>query len=160
MKIAVLYYSFEGNTHKAAETIAEATGAELIRISPQKEIPTNKLKYLLGGFQAITKKCPKLNEIEQDLSQYDLLFIGTPVWASTITPPIRSLLKENDFSNMKVALFSCFGGEYGKSIDQMKELLSSATIVDQGTFVDPAKPKNERYLKKINRWATSIIEEL
>lgn len=158
MKIAVVYYSFEENTHKAAETIAEATNAELIRISPKKEIPTNKLKYLFGGFQAITQRCPKLNEITTDLSKYDLLFIGSPVWASTITPTIRSFLTQFDLSGKKVAPFACYAGEAGKSIDQMKELLSTATIVDHGIFVDPAKPKNERYLKKINRWATSIIE--
>lgn len=159
MKIAVVYYSFEGNTHKAAEAIAEATNAELIRISPKKEIPTNKLKFLFGGFQAITKKCPKLNEIEQDLSSYDLIFIGTPVWASSITPPIRSFLRQTDLAGKKVAPFACYAGEAGKSIEQMKELLSSSEIVDQGVFVDPAKPKNERYLNKINRWASSIIEE-
>lgn len=160
MKIAVLYYSFEGNTHKAAETIAETTGADLIRISPQKEIPTSKLKYLFGGFQAVTKRCPKLNEITEDLSQYDLLFIGTPVWASSISPAIRSFLTQHDLSGRKAVPFSCYAGEVGKSLDQMKELLSSAEVVDQGSFVDPAKPKNERYLKKIKRWAESIVEAL
>ena len=89
MKSVVIYYSLEGNTDLVAKMIAERIGADRIRLKPEKDIQsTGASKYLLGGKGVMLNERPKLTNGEINLDQYDTLIIGTPIWASSFTPPL------------------------------------------------------------------------
>ena len=91
MKKAIIYYSMSGNTDYVANYIAEKTNSDLIRIEPKKEYPNKGfIKFLWGGKSAIMGETPPLEKYEFDSDLYDYLVIGTPVWASSFTPPIRT----------------------------------------------------------------------
>lgn len=92
-KILVVYYSLEGNTKLIAETISNEVSADILEVKPKKDIePHSKIKYLIGGKQAITKEKPELVHYDVNIENYEILFIGTPVWAWTFAPAIRSFL--------------------------------------------------------------------
>src|ERR1035437_4071434 len=107
MKSAVVYFSLEGSTDSAAHLIAEKTGADLIRLIPEKELSTgNFKKYFWGGKSAVFNEKPKLANGPIDLTEYEKIIIGTPVWAGTFTPPLRTFLTAYPIKNKKVFLFA------------------------------------------------------
>ncbi|MFX0059578.1 MAG: flavodoxin family protein, partial [Candidatus Heimdallarchaeota archaeon] len=92
-RILIVYYSLTGHTKFIAETIKAAINADILALKPVKELKSDSsMKYMWGGAQATMKKKPKLEEFSIDPLAYDLIFLGTPVWAWTFTPPIRSFL--------------------------------------------------------------------
>ena len=114
-KILVVYYSLTGNTKLLAETIAGATNADLLGVKPVKELnPEGGMKYAWGGIQAIMGSKPKLEPFENNPQDYDMLFIGTPIWAWRHSPPINAFIKNQDLSGKKVALFSSTGDDSPK----------------------------------------------
>lgn len=141
MKTAVIYYSLDGNTRYAAEKIATKLGADLIRLIPVKEYPTGKVgKYFWGGKSATFGEAPKLEPYLFDTKMYDLVILGTPVWAGTVTPPLRTFIRENKLTGMRVALFaSCSGGSTDKCFEQMKKEGGDLDVVSTLRLVEPLK---------------------
>ena len=93
-KTLVLFYSYEGSTRKIAELIASSIDADIEEIKPVKEMKSKGFaKYVWGGRQAAMRTQPKLEPLNVNLDDYDTIFLGSPVWAFTYSPPIRSLLK-------------------------------------------------------------------
>jgi len=102
-KILIVYYSLTGNTRFIAETLQEKLKADIQEIKPKKDIkPKGAMKYFWGGYKATMKQKPSLEPIEKDPNNYDVIIIGTPVWAWTIAPPIRSFLSKYDLSDKKI----------------------------------------------------------
>jgi flavodoxin len=110
MKTLILFYSRTGTTRKVAEKIAKILEADIEEISDN--INRSGLRgYLISGKEAVSKKNNKINPITHDVSDYDLVIIGTPVWAWTMSSPVRSLITEQKDKFKKVAFFCTQGGE-------------------------------------------------
>ena len=93
MKTAIVYYSMSGNTKYVADKIAEKLGADIIRIEPVKAYPDEGAKkFIWGGKSAVMGEKPVLQPYEFSLEKYDRIILGTPVWASTFTPPVRTFI--------------------------------------------------------------------
>ncbi|KAB3536044.1 flavodoxin [Alkaliphilus pronyensis] len=157
MKSIVVYYSFEGNTNLIAEVMAEAIGADLLRLKPKKEIKSRGFgKYLWGGSQVVMNKKPELETFKQDLQDYDLIIIGTPVWAWTYAPPIASLLEKANLKNKSVGLFSCHGGQIGKTFINLKKRLADSNILGEIDFFEPLSNYQTLAREKAEKWAKDI----
>lgn len=110
-KVLIAYYSWSGNTKKVAEEIKEKTNGTLFRIETVNPYPSEyratteqAKKEINNGFR------PELKQKIPDLSQYDLIFIGSPNWWGTIAPAISSFLAASDLSNKIVIPFITHGG--------------------------------------------------
>lgn len=92
MKTLILYYSFEGNTEYVATKLASYLDADFQKVVPVKELKSKGFsKYIWGGRQAFMKeKKPAIAPLEKNYKDYDLILIGTPIWAFTYAPPIRT----------------------------------------------------------------------
>ena len=148
MKAIIVYYSMGGNTEYAAKKIAEITGADLLRLEPEKEYPSSGFKkFFWGGKSAVMAEKPKLKPYQFDADKYDTIIFGFPVWAGNITPPIRTFLSENDLKASKYAAFACQSGAgaekaFGKLKDCLGHDLSKTLIlIDPKTKADPAKDR-------------------
>ena len=91
---------------------------------------------------------PKLQPYEFNAEQYDRIIIGTPVWASSFAPPIRTFLHENkSISEKKIAVFACFsGGGADKAIGKMKKYIGIDQFEAELILIDPRenrKPEND-----------------
>ncbi len=123
-KILVAYYSFEGFTKQIAETMATHINADILEIHPKKEIKSKGFgKYVWGGSQVMMGKKPKLCPFDKQIDDYDIILIGSPIWAGTYTPPIKSLLEEGFIHNKKVAYFYTFDGGAEKAEEKAKSVL-------------------------------------
>lgn len=119
MKILIAFYSKTGNTKKVGEEIARNLISETDEIIDLKDRTRKIIGWIIAGKDASTKKLTKI-EHKKDPSKYDLVIIGTPVWAWTITPAIRTYLTKNKFN--KVAFFCTCDGQKGKTFEEMEKL--------------------------------------
>lgn len=117
----VLYYSQTSNTKTVAREIATRLGADIEEIIP--------LKPYEGDLQATVERCrqereegitPEIQPLTSDLSQYDVIFLGYPVWFSTYAPPVAALLDQVDLSGKKIVPFCTFGS--GGLVSSTKDL--------------------------------------
>ena len=143
MKTAIVYYSLSGNTGYAAEKISEELGADLISVDPVKAYPdTGFKKFLLGGKGALMAEAPKLKPYTFEGDRYERVIFGFPLWAGSITPPIRSFIQENKaaLTGKRFALFiCCSGGSTEKAAEKLRELLGVNAFDASISLVDPKK---------------------
>lgn len=160
MKTAIVYYSMSGNTKFAAEKIAETIEADIIRIEPVKAYPTQGAKkFIWGGKSAVMGEKPELSPYDFKLEQYDRIIIGTPVWASSFAPPIRTFIYENKgIQEKKIAVFTCFsGGGADKAINKMKQFIGIDKFEAELVLLDPKvkeKPENDA---KIEAFCSELL---
>lgn len=141
IKTAVIYFSLEGNTKYAAELIGKTLGADLIPLIPAKAYPTgNFAKYFWAGKSATFRERPKLKPFSFDPDKYDLVILGTPIWAGTFASPLRTFIRRNKLTGKKIALFaSCAGGPAEKCFAQLEKKLPGCTLLSTLRLVDPLK---------------------
>lgn len=159
MKKLVIYYSLEGNTHFLAESIADCINADILRLKPKKDIKNNKLKYLIGGKQASTKKKPELHSYDINPTEYELIIIGTPVWAFNMTPAVRSFLHKEHFKNKKIGLFITNRGGSGKTVEHIKKLLLDNDILGTMDMKEPIKGQDTQR-QVACKWAQELIDKV
>jgi len=157
MKKIVVFYSLDGNTRFAAGVIAQEIGADILELKPEKDIPRKGfIKYLWGGRQVFMKEAPALLPFEKNPEDYDMLAIGTPVWAWRYAPAVESFLKKAHLKNKRIALFCCHGGSRGKTFEKMKERLSGNEIVGMIDLMEPLRMGREKAKEKLVKWAHTI----
>lgn len=125
-KILVAYYSCQGSTRRVAEALKEVLGADLREIVPVKKYSVASA-YTLGIVQCMSKAEPELAE-KIDVSGYDVIYVGSPVWAFTVSPPVRSFLKGCDLKGKKVAPFCTNRGQKGSCLKDMAALCKGAEV--------------------------------
>jgi flavodoxin len=156
-RIGVIYYSFEGNTRLVAQTIAAQTGAELLELKPQQELATHGfMKYFWGGKQAVMKAKPALMPLGVRPEDYDLIFLGTPVWAFTFAPPVNTFLAEHPLHNKQIALFCCDEGSKGKTFANLRAALSGNEVLGELELVAPLKKERSVIQARIETWTKQI----
>lgn len=130
-KVLVLYYSQTSNTKTVAQELANKLGADMEEIVPVKPYD--------GDFQATITRCqqereqgitPEIKPLTVDLANYDVIFLGYPVWFGTFAPPMGAFLSQADLSGKKIVPFCTFGsGGLDSSIKDMKEKQPKAEIL-------------------------------
>lgn len=157
MKTAVIYWSFEGNTEMIAKRISEKLNCDIFKIKLEKEnVPkSNFFKYFWGGKQVMMKESPEIEPLGINIDDYDVIFIGTPVWAFTYTPAIRSFLQKYSIKNKKIVLFCSNSGGIKNTFEDMKSQLADNEIISEFALIDPLKNVNDANLK-IDEWLDSL----
>ena len=108
-RVLVVFYSQRGHTRKLAEAVARALGADLEEIRE----PTDRsglLGYLRSGTEALLGVSAEIARPKRDAGRYDLVVVGTPVWAASVSPPARTYLWLERERLPAVALFCTMGG--------------------------------------------------
>ena len=121
MKILVVYYSYEGNTRLVADQIKTFFQADMQELKPQADMHSHSfMKYVWGGKMAVMREIPRLEPLQFDPAGYDVIFIGTPIWAWNVTPAINAFLASYKLVDKKIVLFYCHGGGPGKAVEKLK----------------------------------------
>lgn len=121
MKSLVVYYSRSNITKKLAENIANKINADIEEVIPKVNYQ-GKIGYARGGKDAITEKIVELEALKYDPQDYDLVYIGAPVWASKAANPIISYLKQNEGKFGEVKFFMTAGSSgFESSFKQMEK---------------------------------------
>lgn len=130
-KVLVLYYSQTSNTEQVAQTIASRLNADIEAI-----VPVNPYD---GDFRATIERCmqereqgilPEIQPIAADIDDYDVIFLGYPVWFGTYAPPVAAWLNEVDLSGKTIVPFCTFGsGGLDSSTRDLEAKQPNATIL-------------------------------
>lgn len=153
VKAIVVYYSYEGSTDFVAQNIAKQFKADVLRLKPIEDMKSKGfMKLFWGGRQVLMKKEPKLEKYEFDSNKYDTIFIGTPCWAFTFAPALRTFFSENKIEKKKIVLFCSHGGGPGKTIENMKQEIGDKNdYIEDFLIKEPIKRKEEAK-KEIKEW--------
>lgn len=133
-KVLVVYFSATGTTKKLAEYAADAMDAELYEIVPQQPYTSADLDYGDKNSRS-TKEMndpnsrPEIDGSVENMADYDIVFIGYPIWWASIPMPIASFLEEYDFSGKTIIPFcSHGGGRFGQSLTAIAKLAPDAAM--------------------------------
>lgn len=129
MKSLVVYYSRTNITKKLAEDIAGKINADIEEIIPKVNYQ-GKIGYARGGKDAITEKIIDLEPLKFNPEDYDVIYLGAPVWAGKTANPLISYIKQNEgkFTNVKFFLTAGgngFEGAFGQMEDYSKKPLKT-----------------------------------
>ncbi len=163
MKAAVVYYSMSGNTDYTAQKIAEKLGADIIRIAPVKAYPEKGAKkFLAGGRSAVMGETPELVPYRFDADGYDIVIIGTPVWAGTMAPPVKSFIRQNPaIASGRIAIFTCSSGTPGdKTIAKIMKALGADAPVAGLSLIDPLTKQSAGNDAMITEFCDKISQRL
>ncbi len=122
MRVLVVYYSRTGHTKQVAGEIVKALqcDSEEILDTVNRRGP---IGFLLSGRSAGSGGLTKLKPIQKDPAGYDLVVIGTPIWARHVSTPVRTYLAENKDKLKKVAFFVTEGSSGDEAtFKEMEEL--------------------------------------
>jgi flavodoxin len=108
MKTLVVYYSRSGNTRRVAQAIAGALGATLEELQEARD-RSGALGYIRSGIDAVRKKAAELMPLTSDPVEFDLVVIGTPVWAFTMAPAVRTYIQQCGGKIKRAAVFCTLG---------------------------------------------------
>lgn len=114
-KILVAYFSWGGNTQHLAQTIADITGADLFRIETVNPYPTDYNECTVVAREELDNGIrPELSDTVENLDDYDVVFVGCPVWWHTAPMAIWSFLEnsEHDFSDKIIVPFCTYASTY------------------------------------------------
>lgn len=108
-KALVVYFSRSGYTRRLAEAVAAALAADVEPIVD----PTNRSGvggYLRSLLEALRRQAAPIERTGRDPGAYELVAIATPVWAGTVSSPVRAYLMENRARLPDVAFLCTMGG--------------------------------------------------
>lgn len=130
-KVLVLFYSQTSNTKVVADIIADRLHADIDEIVSENPYD--------GDFQATIDRCiqereqsvlPEVKPINADLNEYDVIFLGYPIWFGTYAPPVAAFLNNVDLSGKKIVPFCTFGsGGLESSVKDLVEAEPNAEIL-------------------------------
>lgn len=133
-KKLVAFFSASGTTKKVAQMIAEEAKADLFEIEPK--VPYTKLdldwmnKKSRSSVEMSDKKYrPAIMKKEMDMSSYDEILLGFPIWWYVAPTIINTFLETYDFSGKKIVLFATSGGSgFGNTVKELQSSASDAII--------------------------------
>jgi flavodoxin len=157
MKTLIVYFSLSGNCAYITDLIKSETGADVIRLETVDEKKREGFaKYFHGGRQTLFHAKPALKPYEVSVEKYDLIIIGTPVWAGSPVPALNTFLSETKISGKRLAFFCCCMGGKGKTLDKLKDAFKGNTFAGETDFINPLKGNREEITLRIREWVKQI----
>ena len=160
MKQIVIYYSLTGVVEKTAKLVAKAINADMYRIQSARKYD---LDMWVAWDQAQVERehddMPPLIGGLPDISKYDRVIVGGPVWGYTISNPIQSYLQQTDFLGKAVSAFWTYYDHDEKYVSSFKAVMKNGNYQD-GLGLTMSILDNEVDLtKNIDQWVDQLVND-
>lgn len=164
LKVLILYTTVDGNTAAVAKSIKEKLGADMSQIVRVKKVRGygffNNMKLWL---EVKRKKKPEIFPFKWDPRDYDLIFIGTPVWYNSYNPVFNTLFDVIKIYDRKIALFSTGEKPDGMALNKLSEVLKDSVLLGKYHCIEPIWEDDENETKRIldeaADWAKGVADE-
>jgi len=161
MKILCIYHSETGNTHSVMEALSKSTGSDLIRVRDLAGYGKVTM-YMLGAPRARTGTCAAIDPDTIDLSGYDRVILGSPVWAFRPTPAANAMIQAlKNCSGKKAVLVCTSGGMPGETLAIMETQAKERGMDVVGSFhvgFSARGGRNEEEMAALVRAVTGLAE--
>lgn len=157
-KRLVAYFSASGVTANAAKILSDVANADLFEIKPKIPYTNEDLNWMNKKSRSSIEMSDKTSRPEiaekcNNISDYDVIFVGFPIWWYVAPTIINTFLESYDFSGKKIILFATSGGSgFGKTVDNLKNSVSDSTIIQEGKLLNGILNVDElkNWLDKLN----------
>ena len=123
----------KGNTKIVAEIVAQKIGGELFEIKPVKNYPTDYNECTkIASREKATKARPQLANKIENFADYDVIFLGYPIWWGDAPMAVYTFLESYDFSDKTIIPFCTHGGSGLSSTEQQITLVCPNAKLLQG----------------------------
>ncbi len=156
-KILVAYFSASGVTRAAAETLAKAAEADLLEIRPETPYTDADLNWNDPKSRSTVEMKdrafrPKIVPIDAQIAEYDVVFLGFPIWWYVAPTIINTFLESYDFSGKRIILFATSGGSgFGRTVGGLRPSVSSAASIEPGRILNRRATVDE-----LREWIRSL----
>ena len=153
----VAYFSATGMTAKVAELIADAAGADVYQIQPEVPYTTADLNWMdknsRSSVEMNDKKIrPAMVKRNLQVEDYDVVFLGFPIWWYVAPTIINTFLESYDFAGKKIILFATSGGSgFGKTVEELKVSVTDDTQIVEGKLLN-----GKQTLAGVSEWISSL----
>ncbi len=137
-KKLVAYFSASGVTADLAKNLAAAAGADLYEIKPVTPYTKPDLNWMDKKSRSTIEMHdlsfrPASTTKNADITAYDTIFVGFPIWWYIAPTIINTFLESYDFSGKTIVLFATSGGSgFGKTVEGLKPSVSETTVLKEG----------------------------
>lgn len=153
MRSIIIYYSHTGNTKKVAEILAEYLQKKYEVKMLRLEALDESAVFFGQAARAFFHKKANISSIELVLSGYDLICLGTPVWAFGPAPAMNTYLEKcAGLENKPVVMFATYGSGTGlkRCFNYMKDILSKKGAKDFSKFsIQQFKVSDREFVNKV-----------
>ena len=141
MKKLFIYYSFSGNGDVVADHLKNKD-FEIRKVESKLKLSKNLFLCMMkGGFLALSGAKSKLINYDNNISDYDEVVIGSPIWNGRLASPTNTILDKTNLDGKKVTfVLYAGGGEAPKAIKKLKKLYPECKII---TLKEPKKNLSE-----------------
>lgn len=154
-KILIAYFSWGGNTKSIAEKIHSQVGGDMFRIETAVSYPEdyNEAAYGVAKKQHEEGTKPELKD-NGDVSEYDVIFVGTPAWWYETAPAVKTFLSENNFEGKIIVPFITHGGGGKYTIaEDMGKIAKGAKVLSPLVVYERGNSETD---KEIDNWLKQI----
>ena len=141
-KKLVAYFSATGRTAKVAKLLAEAIGADIHEIKPKEPYTRADLNWMNRKSRSsieMNNKAfrPEMAENNVSIGDYDVVFLGFPIWWYVAPTIINTFLESADFSGKRIILFATSGGsKFGKTVEELKVSVPADAEITEGKLLN------------------------
>ena len=156
-KKLVAYFSASGVTAKVADMLADAVGADVHEIQPKVPYTKADLDWMdkksRSSIEMADKKIrPEIAESNVRIEEYDVVFLGFPIWWYVAPTIINTFLEKYDFSGKKIILFATSGGsKFSKTIEELKISVSEDVEIIEGKLLN-----GKQSISSIKEWTDNL----
>lgn len=155
-KILAAYFSASGVTAQASKKLAKAAGADLYEIKPAVPYTDKDLDWRNEQSRSSVEmrsktSRPALADNNADISQYDTIFLGFPIWWYVAPTIINTFLESYDFSGKTIILFATSGGSgFGSTVRNLKDSVASDTNIIEGKINNMSDESLRTWIESLN----------
>lgn len=141
-KKLVAYFSASGVTKNVARMLAETVGADLYEIKPETPYTKADLNWMDENARSTVEmrdksSRPALADSDAKVGDYDVIFIGFPIWWYVAPTIINTFLEKYDFSGKTIILFATSGSSgFGETVENLKSSVSNSAVIKEGKLLN------------------------
>lgn len=155
-KVAVVYFSGTGNTREVANVLAKEAEADIFEIIPENMYTADDLNYNDDNCRANQEMNddsarPAISNDLSVVSEYDVIYLGYPIWWGTAPRIIQTFIENYDISGATVYMFCTSGGSgIESSISDLQMLYPDINIVDGKRLNDATETGIREWIESLN----------
>ena len=156
-KKLVAYFSASGTTAKAAKILAEAADADIYEIKPATPYTKADLNWMDKKARSTVEMNdksfrPPVADRDAHIENYDVIFVGFPIWWYIAPTIINTFLESYDFSGKTVILFATSGGSgFGKAAAGLKSSVPASCVIREGKILN-----GRQTVQSLKTWVDSL----
>ena len=156
-KKLVAYFSASGVTAKVADMLADAVGADIHEIRPKVPYTKADLNWMDKNSRSSVEMAdktirPEIAESNVNIAEYDVIFLGFPIWWYVAPTIINTFLESYDLADKKIILFATSGGsKFGKTAEELKISVPVSCEMIEGKLLN-----GEQTIASIKEWSETL----